>query len=62
MVSERSAWDQTYIFWIQVTLAPITSVLIAEIYPNGVRSRGISVSISALWVASFLLTYTFPIF
>jgi MFS transporter, SP family, xylose:H+ symportor len=44
-----------------VTLAPITWVLIAEIYPNRVRSRGISISISALWVASFLLTYTFPI-
>jgi SP family xylose:H+ symportor-like MFS transporter len=44
-----------------VTLAPITWVLIAEIYPNRVRSRGISISISALWIASFLLTYTFPI-
>lgn len=43
-----------------LTLAPVTWVLISEIFPNRSRSQGIAVSISALWVASFLLTYTFP--
>jgi SP family xylose:H+ symportor-like MFS transporter len=42
------------------TLAPVTWVLIAEIFPNRLRSHGVSVSVSALWIASFLLTYTFP--
>ncbi|MBB6144260.1 sugar porter (SP) family MFS transporter [Silvibacterium bohemicum] len=43
-----------------LTLAPVTWVLIAEIFPNRVRSQAVSVSVSALWVASFILTYTFP--
>ena len=43
-----------------LTLAPVTWVLIAEIFPNRVRSEGVSVAVSALWTASFLLTYTFP--
>jgi len=43
-----------------LTLAPVTWVLVSEIFPNRVRSRGIAVSVSALWIASFLLTYTFP--
>jgi SP family xylose:H+ symportor-like MFS transporter len=42
------------------SLAPVTWVLIAEIFPNRVRSAGVSVAVSALWIASFLLTYTFP--
>lgn len=44
-----------------VTLAPVTWVLIAEIFPNRVRSQAVSVAVSSLWIASFLLTYTFPI-
>ena len=44
-----------------LTLAPVTWVLIAEIFPRRIRSQGISVAVSALWIASFLLTYTFPL-
>lgn len=44
-----------------MTLAPVTWVLIAEIFPNRVRSHGISATVSSLWIASFLLTYSFPI-
>ncbi|HEX3437280.1 MAG TPA: sugar porter family MFS transporter [Pseudacidobacterium sp.] len=43
-----------------LTLAPVTWVLIAEIFPNRVRSQGVSAAVSALWIASFLLTYSFP--
>jgi len=43
-----------------MTLAPLTWVLIAEIFPNRIRSQGVSAAVSALWIASFLLTYTFP--
>ncbi len=43
-----------------LTLAPVTWVLISEIFPNRVRSHGVSVAVSALWIASFLLTYSFP--
>jgi MFS transporter, SP family, xylose:H+ symportor len=44
-----------------VSLAPVTWVLISEIFPNRVRAFGVSFSVSALWIASFLLTFTFPI-
>jgi Na+/melibiose symporter-like transporter len=44
-----------------LTLAPVTWVLIAEIFPNRVRSHGVSAAVSALWIASFALTYTFPL-
>jgi SP family xylose:H+ symportor-like MFS transporter len=44
-----------------LTLAPVTWVLISEIFPNRVRSHGVSAAVSALWAASFALTYTFPI-
>jgi SP family xylose:H+ symportor-like MFS transporter len=44
-----------------VSLAPITWVLITEIFPNRVRGMAVSVAVSALWAAAFLLTYTFPL-
>lgn len=44
-----------------LTLAPVTWVLIAEIFPNRIRAQGVSVAVSCLWAASFLLTYTFPV-
>jgi len=41
---------------------PITWVLISEIFPNRVRGTAMSIAVGALWIACFLLTYTFPIF
>ena len=43
-----------------MTLAPVTWVLITEIFPNRVRARGVSLAVSALWASSFLLTFSFP--
>jgi len=36
-------------------------VLISEIFPNRIRGAAVSVSVSALWIACFILTFTFPI-
>ena len=44
-----------------MTLAPITWVLITEIFPNRVRATAVSLSVAMLWVACFVLTYTFPL-
>lgn len=44
-----------------MTLAPITWVLITEIFPNRYRGMAVSISVAALWIASFVLTYTFPL-
>ncbi len=42
-----------------MTLAPITWVLLSEIFPNRVRGTAISVCVAALWIACFMLTVTF---
>src|ERR1700693_616687 len=45
-----------------MSLAPVTWVVISEIFPNRIRGTAMSVAVTALWVASFILTYTFPLF
>jgi len=44
-----------------MSLAPATWVVIAEIFPNRIRSSAMSIAITALWTACFVLTYTFPL-
>lgn len=44
-----------------MSLAPVTWVVISEIFPNRIRGAAMAVAVSALWVACFILTYTFPI-
>ena len=44
-----------------MSLAPVTWVIIPEIFPNRVRGAAMSVAVTALWIACFLLTYTFPL-
>lgn len=43
------------------TLAPVTWVLISEIFPTKVRTRAVSVATGMLWVACFSLAYGFPV-
>jgi MFS transporter, SP family, arabinose:H+ symporter len=42
------------------SLAPITWVILSEIFPNRIRGAAMSVSVFALWAGCFVLTYTFP--
>ena len=44
-----------------ITLAPVTWVLLSEIFPNRIRGLAVSIGTFSLWIACFLLTYTFPI-
>lgn len=44
-----------------MSLAPITWVVLSEIFPNRIRAAAMSVATLALWAACFLLTYTFPL-
>ncbi len=44
-----------------LSLAPVTWVLLSEIFPNRIRGAAMSVSTFALWSACFVLTYTFPL-
>jgi sugar porter (SP) family MFS transporter len=44
-----------------MSLAPVTWVVISEIFPNRIRGAAMSVAVTALWIACFVLTYTFPL-
>ena len=44
-----------------MTLAPVIWVLISEIFPVNVRAAAMTVGIVSLWLAYFVLVFTFPI-
>lgn len=44
-----------------MSLAPVTWVLISEIFPNSIRGVATSVAVVSLWAAYFVLVFTFPI-
>ncbi|MEO6284324.1 MAG: sugar porter family MFS transporter [Dyadobacter sp.] len=43
------------------SLAPVTWVLITEIFPNNIRGIATSVATVSLWGAYFILVFTFPV-
>jgi len=43
-----------------MSLAPVTWVVISEIFPNRIRGAAMAVSVASLWIACFLLIDTFP--
>jgi MFS transporter, SP family, arabinose:H+ symporter len=54
-------WVVTAISIYCLTLAPITWVLLSEIFPNKVRGHAMSIATFALWLSCAILTITFPI-
>lgn len=44
-----------------VSLAPITWVVISEIYPNRIRGAATAITVTSLWIGCTALTFTFPI-
>jgi sugar porter (SP) family MFS transporter len=44
-----------------MSLAPVTWVVISEIVPNRIRGAAMSLAVTSLWIACFILTYTFPL-
>jgi sugar porter (SP) family MFS transporter len=53
-------WVVTAISIYCLTLAPVTWVLLSEIFPNRIRGHSMSVATFALWLACMVLTLTFP--
>ena len=43
-----------------MSLAPVTWVVISEIFPNRIRGAAVSVAVVASWTACTVLTFTFP--
>jgi SP family sugar porter-like MFS transporter len=44
-----------------MSLAPVTWVVLSEIFPNRMRGIAMSIATFSLWAACFVLTYTFPL-
>jgi MFS transporter, SP family, arabinose:H+ symporter len=44
-----------------MSLAPVTWVVLSEIFPNRIRGTAMSIATFSLWAACFILTYTFPL-
>lgn len=44
-----------------MSLAPIVWVILSEIFPNRIRGAAMALATFALWIACFVLTYTFPL-
>jgi SP family arabinose:H+ symporter-like MFS transporter len=43
-----------------MSLAPVTWVVISEIFPNRIRGAAMSIAVFSLWVGCTALTFTFP--
>ncbi|MBP7555354.1 MAG: sugar porter family MFS transporter [Chitinophagaceae bacterium] len=58
-------WIAVFVFFAigmyATSLAPVTWVLISEIFPNKVRAMATSMAVVFLWIGYFILTFTFPI-
>ncbi|RYE37310.1 MAG: MFS transporter [Sphingobacteriaceae bacterium] len=50
-----------YVGCFGCTLGAVTWVYLSEIFPNRIRAFAMSVATLGLWLADFLVTYTFPI-
>jgi MFS transporter, SP family, arabinose:H+ symporter len=43
-----------------MSIAPVTWLIMSEIFPNHMRSMGMAIASTALWVASFIANFAFP--
>ncbi|WP_290792287.1 sugar porter family MFS transporter [Flavihumibacter sp. UBA7668] len=60
--SSAAAWTLLAAIGVYaMSLAPVTWILIAEIFPTHVRGLAVSTAVVALWLAYALLVFTFPI-
>ena len=50
-----------YVSAFGCTLGAVTWIYLSEIFPNRIRGLALSVVTLALWLADFVVTYTFPI-
>ncbi len=63
---EVSGWPMLLLVVLAIaayamSLAPVVWVVLSEIFPTRIRGAAMAVSTFFLWVACFVLTYTFPL-
>ena len=50
-----------YVATFACTLGAVTWVYLSEIFPNRIRGMALSIATLALWLADFVVSYTFPV-
>lgn len=51
----------TFLAFMQGLVAPVTWLMLAEIFPLRIRGFGMGISVFCLWIANFLIGLTFPL-
>jgi SP family xylose:H+ symportor-like MFS transporter len=49
-----------YIMGFSISWGPVVWVMLAEIYPNAIRGKAMSVAVAAQWIMNFIVSLTFP--
>jgi SP family xylose:H+ symportor-like MFS transporter len=50
-----------YIMGFSFSWGPVVWIMLAEIYPNAIRGKAMSIAVAAQWIMNFIVTLTFPI-
>jgi SP family sugar porter-like MFS transporter len=50
----------TAVAFYSFSLAPVTWVLLSELFPNRIRGAAMSIAVFSLWIGCFTLSYSFP--
>jgi major inositol transporter-like SP family MFS transporter len=51
----------TFLAFMQGAVAPVTWLMLAEIFPLRIRGLGMGISVFCLWIANFFIGLTFPL-
>lgn len=49
-----------YVASFAVSWGPVCWVLLAEIFPNAIRSQALAIAVATQWIANYLVSWTFP--
>lgn len=50
-----------YVGCFAFSWGPVVWVLLAEIFPNKIRGKAMSIAVAAMWIANLMVSWTFPI-
>ncbi|WGE68910.1 D-xylose transporter XylE [Actinobacillus equuli subsp. haemolyticus] len=49
-----------YVASFAISWGPVCWVLLAEIFPNAIRSQALAIAVAAQWIANYIVSWTFP--
>ncbi|HEV2442566.1 MAG TPA: sugar porter family MFS transporter [Steroidobacteraceae bacterium] len=49
-----------YIMGFSFSWGPVVWIMLAEIFPNSIRGKAMSIAVAAQWIMNFIVTLTFP--